>query len=51
MASDLNYVGGSTVPNLVPVKVSPDGTVTLYNFAGAGAGAVDVIVDVQGWVS
>ena len=45
VASDLNCVSGLTVPNLVVVKLGPDGAVNLYN----AAGSVDVIVDVVGW--
>jgi len=44
-ASDLNWVAGLTVPNLVVVKVGPDGTIDLYN----AAGSTDVIIDVVGW--
>jgi hypothetical protein len=45
LASDLNYVTGQTVPNLVVVKLGPDGKVDLYNFAGM----TDAIVDVVGY--
>jgi len=44
-ASNLNVVAGQTVPNLVIVKVSPDGYVDIYN----DTGSVDVIADVAGW--
>jgi hypothetical protein len=44
-ASNLNFVGGQTVPNRVIVKVGPDGTVQIFNFLGS----VDVVVDVNGW--
>ena len=43
--SDLNMTPGVTVPNLVVVKLAPDGTVTIYNQSGS----VDVVVDVEGW--
>ena len=43
--SDLNFVAGQTVPNLVVVKLDPSGNVTIYNQAGS----VDVVVDVEGW--
>jgi hypothetical protein len=46
-ASDLNWVAGQTVPNLVVVKVGSDGAVQIFN----GAGSVDVVVDVSGWYS
>lgn len=43
--SDLNFVRGQTIPNLVVVKLGADGKVGLYN----AAGSTDVIVDVLGW--
>ena len=47
-ASDLNWVSGLTVPNLVVVKLSAvDGSVTIYN----AQGCVDVLADVVGWYS
>jgi hypothetical protein len=45
LASDLNYVAGNTVANLVVVKLGSDGSIDLYN----AAGTVDAIIDVQGW--
>jgi len=47
LASDLNYVAGLTVPNLVVVKLGSTGAIDLYN----AFGSVDVIVDVVGWYS
>ena len=48
-ASNLNWVAGTTRPNLVQVGLSsPGGAVTLYN---ASSGSVNVIVDVQGYFS
>jgi hypothetical protein len=45
-ASNLNFIGGQTVPNLVVVKVSAaDGKVKAYN----NNGQVDVIFDVVGF--
>ena len=45
-ASDLNWVSGLTVPNLVVVKLSAvDGSVTISN----AQGCVDVLADVVGW--
>jgi len=46
LASNLNFVPGQTVPNLVIVKVG-DGKVAIYN----SAGSADVIADVVGWFS
>ena len=45
LASDLNYGGGQTIPNLVVVGVGPDGTIQLYNNLGTN----DVVADVMGW--
>jgi fibronectin type III domain protein/IPT/TIG domain-containing protein len=44
-ASDLNWVTGLTVPNLVVVKVGSTGKIDLYNQAGS----TNVIIDVVGW--
>lgn len=45
VASDLNYTAGSTVPNLVIVKVGTNGNVNFFN----AAGSADVVVDIVGW--
>jgi hypothetical protein len=45
VASDLNYVAGLTVPNLVVVKLGANGSIDLYNAFGTS----DVIADVVGW--
>jgi hypothetical protein len=45
LASNLNFVAGQTVPNLVVVKVGDNGMVSLYN----SAGTAHVIADVAGW--
>jgi hypothetical protein len=44
-ASNLNFVAGQTVPNMVIAKVGADGQVSIYN----DSGSVDVVVDVLGW--
>ncbi|TMF98054.1 MAG: hypothetical protein E6I03_13255 [Chloroflexi bacterium] len=44
-ASNLNFGAGQTVPNLVMVKVGPDGKVNVYN----AVGQVHVIFDVVGY--
>ncbi len=46
VASNLNFVAGETVPNLVIVRVQ-NGKVTIYN----NVGSTHVIADVQGWFS
>jgi hypothetical protein len=43
--SNLNFVRGQTVPNLVVVKVGGDTSVDLFN----SAGSTHVIADVMGW--
>ena len=48
ITSNLNYVKGQTVPNLVVVPVGTDGYVDLLN-GGSGAGPVDLIADVTGY--
>ncbi len=45
-ASNLNIAHGDTVPNMVIVPVGVNGEVEIYN----DAGAVDVLVDVLGWL-
>jgi hypothetical protein len=42
-ASDLNFVPGQTVPNLVVVKIGADGKIKLYNLAGTTEALVDVV--------
>jgi hypothetical protein len=45
LASNLNFVAGQTVPNLVIAKVGADGKVAVYNSAGSR----HIIFDVVGW--
>lgn len=47
--SNLNFVAGQTVANMVTTAVSPDGDIMVYN--GSAAATVHVIVDVTGWYS
>ena len=47
LASNLNFVAGQTVPNLVMAKVSSDGKVSVFNNLGTS----HVIFDVVGWYS
>ncbi|MGE0000357.1 MAG: hypothetical protein AB7U39_25855, partial [Ilumatobacteraceae bacterium] len=44
LASNVNYVMGSTVPNAVIVKLAADGTICLYTNA-----ATHLVVDVEGY--
>jgi len=46
LASDVNYLAGGTVPNLVVVQVSATGTVSVYV---GGHGATNLVIDVVGW--
>jgi len=48
LASNLNFRAGDTRPNLVIVPVAANGRLRVYN---GSAGDVDVVADVQGWVS
>jgi IPT/TIG domain len=45
LASDLNFVAGQTVPNLVVVELSAAGQIDIFN----AFGSTNVIVDVVGW--
>jgi len=44
-ASDLNWVAGRTVPNLVIVKLGSNGKLDLFN----AAGSTNIVVDVVGY--
>lgn len=46
-ASNVNFVPGVTVPNLVTVRVGDGGVVNIVN--GADSGSVHLIADVAGW--
>lgn len=45
LASNLNFVAGQTIPNLVIARVGTNGRVSIYN----NSASVDVVADVQGW--
>ncbi len=45
LASNLNFVAGQTVPNLVIARIGTGGKVTIYN----NLGSTVVVADVQGW--
>jgi hypothetical protein len=44
-ASNLNFVPGQTIPNMVIAKVGADGSISIRN----GTGSTHVIVDIAGW--
>jgi hypothetical protein len=46
--SNLNFAPQQTIPNLVLLPVGGNGKVSLYNGSG---GAVDLVADVEGWVT
>ena len=46
LASNLNFTGGQTIPNLVTVKVGSNGRVSLYN---GSTGSVHLVADVAGF--
>jgi hypothetical protein len=45
--SSLNFSSGQTIANTVIVRLSTDGTISLYN---GSRGDVDVLVDVEGYI-
>lgn len=47
LASNLNFVRGQTVPNLVVARVGDAGQVSIFT----NAGSADVIFDVTGWIT
>lgn len=47
LASDLNFVAGLTIANLVIVQMGPGNKVDIYN----AYGSTDVVVDLVGWYS
>jgi len=47
LASNLNFVTGQTIPNMVIAKLGADGSVAVFN----AAGSTHVVVDVLGWVA
>lgn len=46
LASNLNFLAGQTVPNLVTVKVGSNNTVSIYN---SSTGTVNFVVDLAGY--
>jgi hypothetical protein len=46
-ASDLNWVGGQTIPNLTLATLSSTGTTSFYNFVGS----TDLVLDLSGYFS
>ena len=46
LASNLNFVAGQNVPNLVTVQVGADGNIAVFN---GSAGTAHVIIDITGW--
>jgi hypothetical protein len=47
LASNLNWVAGQTIPNLVTVKLGAGGGISIYN----AAGTVHVVLDLAGFYS
>ncbi|HET9848322.1 MAG TPA: fibronectin type III domain-containing protein [Candidatus Dormibacteraeota bacterium] len=46
-ASNLNFVAGQSIPNLVIATLGDNGGIAVYNHTGS----VQVVMDVQGWIS
>ena len=44
-SSNVNFVAGQTIPNMVVVPLGTDGHLSIFNYAGT----TDVVVDVLGW--
>jgi hypothetical protein len=47
LVSNLNWVAGQTIPNLVTVKLGSNGAISIFN----AAGTVDVVLDLAGFYS
>ncbi|GAA3735577.1 hypothetical protein GCM10022239_09520 [Leifsonia bigeumensis] len=45
VASNVNFLAGTSVPNMVIAKIGADGSISIYN----SDGATHVIVDIAGW--
>ena len=51
-SSNVNFAGGSIVPNMAIVKLGTGGTLQVYNDAGvSGTTSSDVLIDVLGYVA
>jgi hypothetical protein len=51
-SSNVNFPGGSIVPNMAIVQLGANGTLQIYNDAGvSGTTSSDVLIDVLGYVS
>ena len=51
-SSNVNFAGGSIVPNMAIVQLGHDGTLQVYNDAGvSGNTSSDVLIDVLGYVT
>lgn len=48
-ASNLNFLKGQTVPNLVAVKTGVDGKINLLHVSAGGTGSTDLIADPAGY--
>jgi hypothetical protein len=48
-ASNLNYLPGATVPNLVAVGVGDQKSLCIYNYESDNVASADVIVDISGF--
>jgi hypothetical protein len=51
-SSNVNFPGGSIVPNMAIVQLGANGTLQIYNDAGvSGTTSSDVLIDVLGYIS
>jgi hypothetical protein len=51
LASNLNYIPGRAIPNMVIVQIPPDRKIDFYNNQGASSSRTDLIVDVIGYIA
>ncbi len=47
--SNLNFVAGETVPNMMTIGVGTDGNISIFDYLNPEVGGLQVIVDVVGW--
>jgi len=51
LASNLNYIPGRAIPNMVIVQIPADRKIDFYNNQGLSSSRTDLIVDVIGYIA
>jgi hypothetical protein len=51
LASNLNYIPGRAIPNMVIVQIPPDRKIDFYNNQGLSSSRTDLVVDVIGYIN